>query len=72
MKTKEDIQDRIADCFAELQQLNEWHVKAYKKYEEDRKLWGEEADRGEMDHVSDLQTELHKEIAVLNWVLNSK
>lgn len=69
MKTKEEIEIRIEECTLQLEHLNEWHEKAYEKYKEERKRWGKDTDRGEMDHISDLQSELIQEIKLLRWVL---
>jgi hypothetical protein len=70
MKTQEEIQQRLEDALIEYEQLTEWHDKAYAKYQDDRKWWGKDADRGEMDHVSDLQSGLYSEIKLLKWVLD--
>jgi hypothetical protein len=70
MKTQEEIQQRLDDALLQSEDLKEWHDKAYQKYQDDRKWWGKDADRGEMDYVSDLQSGLYSEIKLLKWVLN--
>ena len=70
MKSKEEIETRLAEIQAQYNQLTEWHDKAYQKYTDDRRWWGRDADRGEVDYTTDLLSECYNEIKILKWVLN--
>ena len=70
MKTKLQIRKRLDSAELQLKELKAWHDKAYAKYQEERRTWGKDADRGEMDYASDLTSECEKEISILKWVLN--
>jgi len=70
VKTKTQIKQRLHSAEEQLKELKAWHEKAYAKYQEERRTWGKDADRGEMDYASDLSSECQKEIDILKWVLN--
>ena len=70
MKTQDQIRTRLIDNRIEMKELMEWHERAYQTYLHDRKIWGKDAERGEMDHVSQLMTALNHEIMALEWTLD--
>lgn len=70
MKKVTQIIQRLNNAEEQLKELKAWHEKAYAKYQEERRSWGKDADRGEMDHASDLSSECQKEIDILRWVLD--
>ena len=70
MKAEEQIKARLIDSRMQMAELIQWHEKAYQKYLQDRKIWGRDAERGEMEHVSDLMTALNHEIKAIEWVLD--
>jgi hypothetical protein len=70
MKTKDEIQAKIDDLLLEYNDVKDWHDKAYERYQKDRNFWGKDADRGEVDHASDIMSDCHNKIKILKWVLN--
>ena len=70
MKTEDQIRARLIDDRIQMKELMEWHERAYQTYLQDRKIWGRDAERGEMEHVSDLMTALNHEIMALEWTLD--
>jgi hypothetical protein len=70
MRKESEIKERLEQVKKDLEHANEWHHQAYIKYiEEERKNWGKDADRGEMDAASDAATNCANEIRLLEWVL---
>ena len=69
MKTKEEIEARIADLKAQEKDLEPWLFTARQRYIEYKKMWGNEADPAEVDHVLRLRKELVVEYSALEWVL---
>lgn len=69
MKTKNKILKRLEEARVEYSQLQEAHNKAYESYKKQRDFWGKDADRGEMDYLSDLSTTVYNEIKLLEWVM---
>lgn len=71
MKKVTQIIQRLNNAEEQLKELTAWHEKAYAKYLEETKVWGLEADRAEIDYISDLSSDCHKEINILKWVLDT-
>lgn len=71
MKTEKEILERLEEVRLEYVQLQEAHKKAFKQYQSQRDFWGKDADRGEMDYISDLSTDVYNEIKLLEWVLGN-
>jgi len=71
MKTEKEILERLEEARLEYLQLQEDHKKAYESYKKERDFWGTNADRGEMDYISDLSTDVYNEIKLLEWVLGN-
>lgn len=69
MKTQEEIQHRLEEAELELENVKNWATSAYKKYSEDKKLWGE-ADYGEVDAAHDMLSKLTTKVNTLKWVLH--
>ena len=69
MKTKEEIETRIAGLKVQEKDLEPWLQQARERYIEDRKIWGVEADHTEVDHVLRLRKDLTVEYTALEWVL---
>jgi hypothetical protein len=69
MRNENEIRERLESVKKDLAYANEWHDKAYANYQEERKNWGKDADRGEMDAASDAATNCANEIRLLEWVL---
>lgn len=72
MRTIEEIRERLDMAIQEFDHLEEWAISAHHKYQEEKRIWGKDADRGEMMHVRDLQSNFKKEISTLKWVLNEQ
>lgn len=68
MKTQEEIEQMLIDTQLDLDYVNNWCREAYKRYNEDRAMWGN-GDRGELDSSYDAQKVLMEKVNVLNWVL---
>ena len=71
MKTEKEILERLEEARLEYVQLQEAHKKAYESYKKERDFWGTNADRGEMDYISDLSTDVYNKIKLLEWVLGN-
>ena len=71
MKTEKEILERLEEARLEYVQLQEAHKKAYESYKKERDFWGTNADRGEMDYLSDLSTDVYNEIKLFEWVLGN-
>lgn len=71
MKTEKEILERLEEARLEYVQLQEAHKKAYESYKKERDFWGTNADRGELDYLSDLSTDVYNEIKLLEWVLGN-
>ena len=71
MKTEKEILVRLEEAMLEYSQLQEAHEKAFNQYQSQRNLWGKDADRGEIDYISDLSTNVYNEIKLLGWVLGN-
>ena len=69
MRKESEIRERLEQVKKDFEHANAWHDHAYKKYIEERKDWGKDADRGEMDAASDAATNCANEIRLLEWVL---
>lgn len=69
MRNEDEIRQRLDQVKQDLEAAKVWHDKAYANYQEERKNWGKDADRGEMDAASDVATDCVNEIRLLEWVL---
>lgn len=69
MRNEDEIRQRLKQIKQDLEEAKAWHDKAYANYQEERKHWGKDADRGEMDAASDAATNCANEIRLLEWVL---
>lgn len=69
MKTKEEIETRIAELKAQEIDLEPWLQQARGRYMVDKKMYGNEADPTEVDHVLRLRKDLEVEYTALEWVL---
>ena len=69
MRKESEIKERLEQVKKDFEHVNAWHDQAYKKYIEESKDWGKDADRGEMDAASDAATNCANEIRLLEWVL---
>ena len=68
MKTAEEIEARLSDAIAHQQNAQSWNDDAYKRYQNDKKAFGE-ADFAEVDQASSELREINKEVSILKWVL---
>jgi hypothetical protein len=68
MKTANEIQAHIHNLETELTGVKEWANKAYDRYREDKKEWGD-ADYGEVSTAYEAVNELENQITALKWVL---
>lgn len=71
MKTEKEILERLEEARLQYLEFQEAHEKAFKQYQSQRSLWGNDADRGELDYLSDLSTDVYNEIKLLEWVLGN-
>lgn len=70
MRKESEIRERLESVKKDLADANAWYDKAYANYKEERKNWGKDADRGEMDAASDAATNCANEMRLLEWVLD--
>ena len=69
MKSREEIEKMIATNKEDYAYLETWHAEAEERYSNNRKMWGNEADDGELRTVNGLISERRAELRVLEWVL---
>ena len=70
MKTRQQIEERIAHVKDEILKLTEWHSKCFTRYQAELVMaWSVQPETAELDHVHMLlQSEL-RELHALQWVL---
>ena len=68
MRNTEEIQQRLEELEFDLKFSQEWSNSAYKRYQEDKKNWGQ-ADYGEVDAAHSAVNTLESTINALRWVL---
>lgn len=69
MRSKEEIEAKLTDLESELDYLKEWTDKALKSYQEDKRMWGKEADDGEYRYARDNYDDVKRHHKILKWVL---
>ena len=69
MRKESEIRERLESVKKDLAYAKAWIDKAYANYQEERRVWGKDADHGEMDAASDAATNCANEIRLLEWVL---
>lgn len=71
MRTLDEIKHSLKRALEEHGSIVEWHDKASKKYEEDKRYWGkDQADYGEVDYSKGELEKIVRTIAVLKWVID--
>lgn len=68
MKNQEEIQNKLEELELELEGVKEWANSAYKRYQEDKRIWGQ-ADYGEVDAAHSELGKLTSQVNILKWVL---
>jgi len=69
MRKESEIRERLESVKKDLAYAKAWIDKAYANYQEERRVWGKDADHGEMDAASNAVTNCANEIRLLEWVL---
>lgn len=72
MKSKEQIEQRLSEALDELQHLQDWSNKAYIAWTKEYKMWGDQADRADIDQAHEAHQLCHMEVQTLQWVLNNQ
>lgn len=72
MRTQEQIKARIDELKAEKDLCQKWVNAANTRYESERRTWGKDADRGEMETANDQMRDLVTMITTLEWCLQSQ
>lgn len=69
MRSKEQIEVRLAEAESQLENFKDWVDKATENYLKDRQHWGREADDGELLTAQDAYRDARGEVKLLKWVL---
>ena len=72
MRTQQEIESRMKDISEELENHKQWVINAKKAYDEDRKQWGRDADRGELSAAYEAVKDCEQALSNFNWVLNNQ
>ena len=72
MKTENEILVRLEELKSEFLETQEYYILAAEKYKRGEYVWSKEADKGEVDHILHSCIKLHKEMDILEWVLDKK
>jgi hypothetical protein len=68
MRSQEQIQSNLEETEKEMLEVQEWANKAYERYRQDKKDWGQ-ADYGEVDAAHSALNTLTSKVNTLRWVL---
>lgn len=71
MKNQEEIQNKLEELELELEGVKEWSNSAYKRYQEDKRIWGQ-ADYGEVEAAHSELGKLSSQVNILKWVLSTQ
>ena len=69
MRSAEEIRGRISQAESQYQEFKDWNEKCQIKYQREKKIWGSDTDRSEMEYTLYLMNDCHKEIQILKWTL---
>ncbi len=72
MKTEKEILVRLEELKSEFLETQEYYILAAEKYKRGEYVWSKETDKGEVDHILHSCIKLHKEMDILEWVLDKK